>query len=79
MLDGLFGREAILGFLHQQMLDKVFRQVRDVVPALIFKVIFSVHNLLKEGCVRIRIEGRVAGQQYIGDDTNTPHIDALII
>lgn len=39
VLKGFLSREALLGVLHEQMLDKVLGEIRDLIPAFIIEVV----------------------------------------
>uniref|UniRef100_A0A6B2L9X4 Uncharacterized protein n=1 Tax=Arcella intermedia TaxID=1963864 RepID=A0A6B2L9X4_9EUKA len=79
MFQRLLSSKPILGFLNQQMLNKILRQVRNIIPTLIIKVILSIHDLFEQLSVVISVEGRVPGQEDVGNDTNPPHVHRFVV
>jgi hypothetical protein len=79
VLEGLFGRRALLGIVGKKLGNQALCLIRNVVPARVREGELAHSNLLHDLLIARPIEGWHTREDDIEDDTARPDITLLVV
>ena len=77
--EGIPGSDPLAGVLYEQLLHKVFRGHRYVLPLPVTELILTLHILVQDFIRAVALEKRTASQNDIKDDSNTKDVSLTVV
>lgn len=77
--EGILSSDPLAGVLHEQLLHKVFRSHRYVLPLPVTELILTLHVLVQDFIRAVALEKRTASQNDIKYDANAKDVSLAVV
>ena len=77
--EGILSSDPLAGILHEQLLHKVFRGHRYVLPLPVTELILTLHVLVQDFIRAVALEKRSASQNDIKYDANAKDVSLAVV